>query len=146
VGCKIVTDQPFTETQRWIELLIPDAETGLALYTPEGHENRIGQFQSIAFWCDDVFATARTLKIGLAGSFGVSATSVPPDGRQARLKQSVLDAPLRFEANQGQTDPRVRFVSRGPGYTMLLSASDAILNLRGGPVRMSVRRITFCVR
>jgi uncharacterized protein (TIGR03437 family) len=77
--------------------------------------------------------------IGLAGSFGVSATSVPPDGRQARLKQSVLEAPLRFEANQGQTDRRVKFVSRGPGYTVLLSASDAILNLRGGPVRMTLR-------
>ena len=76
--------------------------------------------------------------IGLAGSVGVSATSVPPDDRQARLKQSVLDAPLRFEANQGQTDPRVKFVSRGPGYTVLLSGSDAVLNLRGGPVRMTL--------
>ncbi|HEY1205089.1 MAG: VOC family protein [Bryobacteraceae bacterium] len=62
MGFKVVTDQPFSPTQRWIELLIPGAETGLALYTPEGHENRIGQFQSIAFWCDDVFATAKVLK------------------------------------------------------------------------------------
>src|SRR5882762_72811 len=62
LGLKVVTDQPFTDTQRWIELLIPGAETGLALYTPEGHESRIGEFQSIAFWCDDVFATAKTLK------------------------------------------------------------------------------------
>src|SRR5204863_9400163 len=59
LGLKIVTDQPFTDGQRWIELLIPGAETGLALYTPEGHERRIGEFQSIAFWCDDVFATAK---------------------------------------------------------------------------------------
>jgi hypothetical protein len=42
--------------------MIPGSETGLALFTPEGHENRIGQFQSIAFWCDDVFATAKALK------------------------------------------------------------------------------------
>jgi uncharacterized protein (TIGR03437 family) len=77
--------------------------------------------------------------VGLAGSFGVSATSVPPDDRQQRLKQSVLEARLRFEANQGQTDPRVKFVSRGPGYTMLLSGDGAILNLRGGPVRMTLR-------
>src|SRR5437762_4790666 len=62
LGLKIVTDQPFTDAQRWIELLIPGAETGLALYTPEGHERRIGEFQSIAFWCDDVFATAKVLK------------------------------------------------------------------------------------
>ena len=62
LGLKVVTDQPFTDTQRWIELLIPGAETGLALYTPEGHEKRIGEFQSIAFWCDDVFAAAKALK------------------------------------------------------------------------------------
>src|SRR6266702_3704335 len=62
LGLKVITDQPFTDKQRWIELLIPGAETGVALYTPEGHEKRIGEFQSIAFWCDDVFATAKVLK------------------------------------------------------------------------------------
>ena len=62
LGFKIATDRPFTEGQRWIELLIPGAETGLALYTPEGHESRIGQFQSIAFWCEDVFATCSALR------------------------------------------------------------------------------------
>lgn len=62
LGFKVVTDQPFTDNQRWIELLIPGAESGLALFTPSGHENRIGEFQPIGFWCDDVFATAKVLK------------------------------------------------------------------------------------
>jgi catechol 2,3-dioxygenase-like lactoylglutathione lyase family enzyme len=62
LGFKVATDQFFTETQRWIELLIPGAETGLALFTPEGHENRIGDFQPMSFWCDDVFATAKAMK------------------------------------------------------------------------------------
>jgi catechol 2,3-dioxygenase-like lactoylglutathione lyase family enzyme len=62
LGMKVLTDQQFTPTQRWIEVLIPGAETGIALFTPEGHEDRIGQFQSISFWTDDVFATARVLK------------------------------------------------------------------------------------
>jgi catechol 2,3-dioxygenase-like lactoylglutathione lyase family enzyme len=35
LGCKVVTDQPFGEGQRWIELLIPGAESGLALFTPK---------------------------------------------------------------------------------------------------------------
>jgi catechol 2,3-dioxygenase-like lactoylglutathione lyase family enzyme len=52
----------FNEKQRWIELLIPGAETGLVLFTPEGHENRVGDFQPLSFWCDDVFATAKTMK------------------------------------------------------------------------------------
>ena len=62
LGFKVITDQPFTEKQRWIEVMIPGAESGLALFTPEGHEDRIGSFQSISFWCDDVFATAKAMQ------------------------------------------------------------------------------------
>lgn len=62
LGFKVVTDQPFNDQQRWIELMIPGADTGLALFTPPGHEERIGDFQPISFWCDDVFATAKALK------------------------------------------------------------------------------------
>jgi catechol 2,3-dioxygenase-like lactoylglutathione lyase family enzyme len=62
LGFKVTTDQPMTETQRWIELMIPGADSGLALFTPEGYENPIGEFQSVSFWCEDVFATAKVLK------------------------------------------------------------------------------------
>src|SRR5438477_8893356 len=93
LGMKVVTDQPFTETQRWIELLVPGEETGVALYTPEGHERRIGEFQSIAFWCDDVFATAKTLKskgVTFAQEpknepWGAIAIFKDPDGNQFAL-------------------------------------------------------------
>jgi hypothetical protein len=61
-GFKVLTDQPFSGGQRWIELLIPGGESKLVLFTPEGHESRIGSFQPVTFWCDDVFATAKTLK------------------------------------------------------------------------------------
>jgi hypothetical protein len=37
--------------------------------------------------------------------------------------------PLAFEANQGQTDPQVKFVSRGAGYNMFLTSNEAILTL-----------------
>ena len=62
LGMKVMTDQPFTPKQRWIELMIPGADTGIALFTPDGHEKRIGESQSISFWCDDVFATAAAMK------------------------------------------------------------------------------------
>ena len=62
LGFKVITDQPMGEGQRWIELMIPGADSGLALFTPAGHEKRIGDFQSVSFWCDDVFATAKVLK------------------------------------------------------------------------------------
>jgi len=62
LGFRILTDQPYTGKQRWIELQIPGAESRVALFTPDGHENRIGQFQPLTFWCDDVMATAKALK------------------------------------------------------------------------------------
>jgi len=62
MGFKVATDQAFGPGQRWIELLIPGSDVNLALFTPPGHENRIGGFQSVTFWCDDVFATSKLLK------------------------------------------------------------------------------------
>ena len=62
MGFKVATDQHFGPRQRWIELLIPGSDANIALFTPEGHENRIGGFQPVTFWCDDVFATAKVLQ------------------------------------------------------------------------------------
>jgi hypothetical protein len=38
--------------------------------------------------------------------------------------------PLAFEANQGQTDGHVKFISRGNGYALFLTAGEAVLSLR----------------
>ena len=40
-----------------------------------------------------------------------------------------LRTPLSFEPNQGQADPKVRFVSRGSGYSLALTDSAAVLTL-----------------
>ena len=37
--------------------------------------------------------------------------------------------PLTFEANHGQTDPKVNFLSRGKGYTAFLTAGGIVLSL-----------------
>jgi len=39
--------------------------------------------------------------------------------------------PLSFEANQGQSDPHVQFLTRGGSYTLFLTHSEAVLQLRG---------------
>lgn len=62
LGFKIITDQEFNEKQRWIELGIPGSKDEIVLFTPDGHEKRIGEFQPVTFWSDDVFATAKVLK------------------------------------------------------------------------------------
>jgi predicted enzyme related to lactoylglutathione lyase len=57
LGFTIITDQPFDAKQRWIELRVPKAETRLVLFTPEGHEDRVGTFTGLSFACDDVEKT-----------------------------------------------------------------------------------------
>ena len=52
--------------------------------------------------------------------------------RKAQLAESYGKLPLTFTANRGQTDGRVRFLSRGPGYSLFLGSSEAVLNLDGG--------------
>jgi hypothetical protein len=37
--------------------------------------------------------------------------------------------PLSFEANDGQTDPQVKFLSRGRGYSLFLTPTEAVLSL-----------------
>src|SRR5213596_1421353 len=51
------------------------------------------------------------------------------EATQARLAESYGKIPLSFEANRGQTDPRVKFLSRGSGYTLFLTRDEAVLSL-----------------
>jgi hypothetical protein len=61
-----------------------------------------------------------------AGSSVASSPARPDEKRRpghARL-------PLRFEANVGQTDGQVKFLSRGNGYTLFLTGAETVLALR----------------
>jgi len=90
LGFRILTDQSMGGKQRWIEMSIPGAETGLVLFTPDGHENRIGTFTAISFQCDDVQRTydelsARGVEFkGLPAKqdWGTFVIMLDPDGNQ----------------------------------------------------------------
>jgi catechol 2,3-dioxygenase-like lactoylglutathione lyase family enzyme len=90
LGFRVVTDQPFDDNQRWIELGIGKSSTGIALFTPEGHASRVGSFSSISFLADDVEATCRELaargvtfiKEPEKADWGTSAIFADPDGNQ----------------------------------------------------------------
>jgi predicted enzyme related to lactoylglutathione lyase len=56
-----LTDQPFDAKQRWIELRIRGSETKVVLFTPPGHENRIGTFSNVTFTTDDIDRTHQEL-------------------------------------------------------------------------------------
>jgi hypothetical protein len=49
---------------------------------------------------------------------------------KSALLASIGQVPLSFEANKGQTDPQVRFLSRGNGYGLFLTPSEAVLSLQ----------------
>ena len=62
LGFTIITDQPFDDKQRWIELRIPKAETRVVLFTAEGEEKRIGSFMNLSYNCDDIEQTYNELR------------------------------------------------------------------------------------
>ena len=57
--------------------------------------------------------------------FAQSASQANP-----KIVESYGKLPLSFEANQGQTDAKVKFLSRGSGYTLFLTGDEAVFSLR----------------
>lgn len=50
---------------------------------------------------------------------------------RAKVVSSYGELPLSFEPNQGQTNERVKFMSRGGGYSIFLTEKEVVLALRG---------------
>jgi Beta-propeller repeat len=79
-----------------------------------------------------------------------SFSRMPPRDVDQKIKTRGGEAygrlPIRFEANEGQTDAKVKFLSRGAGYGLFLTQSEAVLTLRrersrGGPEAQSTVRM-----
>src|ERR1700674_356692 len=51
---------------------------------------------------------------------------------QARILDSYGKLPLSFEANHGQADARVKFLTRTGGYSLFLTGDEAVFTLSGG--------------
>jgi predicted enzyme related to lactoylglutathione lyase len=96
LGFEVATDQIFNEKQRWIELRVANSSTRVVLFTPDGHESRIGTFFNGSFACDDVPATYRQLTARgvefVSGPekqpWGEFAVFKDPDGNQFVLSSS----------------------------------------------------------
>lgn len=48
------------------------------------------------------------------------------------IRAGMGSLPLAFEANQGQTDPQVKYLARANGYTLFLTDIDAVFTLHSG--------------
>ena len=98
---------------------------------------------------NSVVTAKRLAAVALALTFaGVSATGSATSASQAvrrsplpdpaiatQVRQIYGQLPLSFEANEGQTDPRVKFFSRGNGYSLFLTSDEAVLALRAAAPR-----------
>lgn len=96
------------------------------------------------------------LSLGLLISLGWSVLSFPTvysprsedprSQRNPQINARVDDAYgglcLTFEANRGQTDPQVKFLSRGAGHTLFLSPTEMVLTMaeRAGPGVMQTQQ------
>jgi hypothetical protein len=70
-------------------------------------------------------------------------TSSVPEVAGARLRENYGKLPLSFEENRGQADARVKFLSQGNGYTLLLSPGAVELNLARQRDRRAALRMSF---
>jgi Beta-propeller repeat len=66
--------------------------------------------------------------LNFASSANGTAKPIAMDrrARAARLIRNNRRRPLTFEPNVGQTEARVRYLTRGPGYTLFLTEQDAV--------------------
>ena len=85
-----------------------------------------------------IAAAAIQLQSTLASGTWTAKAPVPEEPGSAaynsssgkvRLQEAYGQLPLSFEANSGQTDPQVKFLSRGSGYSLFLTNSEAVLVL-----------------
>ena len=69
-------------------------------------------------------------------AFSAAALSAPPptapldQNVREHLTQTLLGLPLRFEANEGSSDAAVKYLARGPGYTLFLTPGETVLLVR----------------
>jgi uncharacterized protein (TIGR03437 family) len=69
------------------------------------------------------------LSAGIAAALS-AATLQAADTIAKPAKAALLAVPLSFEANQGQTDSQVKFLSRGDGYSLFLTSHEVVFTLR----------------
>ena len=68
-----------------------------------------------------------------SGVTKAGSAAEPGDAAAALVRAHAAEAygklPLSFERNQGQSDPRVKFLARGAGYSVFLTSNDATIRV-----------------
>src|SRR5438876_11228870 len=70
------------------------------------------------------------LVFGMCVSVSLTVVAQANLSASPRIVAGYGNLPMAFEANQGQTDAQVKYLSRGVGYTLFLTSTEAVLSLR----------------
>ncbi len=91
-----------------------------------------------------VAARLATAKNRLGDSAMQTGQAVPDRQKADENRAAIGKLPLQFERNEGQTDCRAKYISRGAGYDFFLTSSDTLMSLHGqGQTSASFLRLTF---
>ena len=92
------------------------------------HQQRRGRpnlWLSVAIVAFAMFAVAASHETAPQSKQTTAAAS-----HALRVRDGYGHLPLSFEENRGQTDPQVKFLARGGGYSLFLTPTEAVLKLR----------------
>ena len=85
----------------------------------------------VAFYFGSAVQTAKASGPGSNERRSAGRKSVGPGSADPKaLYSKALSLPMFFEPNQGQTAPQVKFLARGAGYGLFLTADEAVLELQ----------------
>jgi hypothetical protein len=88
------------------------------------------------FYFSTTVQTDKASRPGSAERRSAEPRSAEPGSAERRsagpntLVSKTLSLPMFFEPNQGQTAPQVKFLARGAGYGLFLTADEAVLELQ----------------
>jgi len=100
----------------------------------------VPKFWKPAMWAVAIVAITVAIAAG-AGKFsiksknGASSSAQPATvnaEQRGQIRASMNALPLGFEANEGQTDPQVKYTARGNGYSVFLTPTKTVFALTSG--------------
>ena len=74
---------------------------------------------------------ATSTALGSSVSVHSNAATKSLQASRAGAMKMYAALPMSFEANKGQSDPRVKFLAHAPSYTLFLTDQEAVLSLPG---------------